>query len=121
MTLPLTAGTLSAAYEYLRSTPPFSKWKLPPSQVVKFSVGNFKRDYGSYTWDGKQHTIALSSNAIGQTSTLFRYLAHEMIHLDLEEKGEESRTGGKDTHNAAFRKRAVQVCKYHGFDLKAFY
>jgi hypothetical protein len=43
-----------------------------------------------------------------------------MIHLYLEKMGWES-PGSEDTHNAAFRRFAVQVCKYHGFDPKAFY
>lgn len=121
MSLPLTKEMLAAGYSYLRTTPPFCRWKLPPSHLVKFVVGRFRSDYAEYRWDGKQHTIVMSTNAIGQTATLMRYLSHEMVHLHLEERGIESRTGGKDTHNAAFRKFAAQVCRYHGFDLKAFY
>lgn len=121
MSLPLTPEMLSAAYEFLRKTPPFVRMKLPPAEVVKFVVGKFKQDYASYRWDGNQHCIAMSENAIGQTATLMRCMAHEMIHLYLEENRLESRRGGEDTHNAAFRKFAAQACKFHGFDLKAFY
>ncbi len=121
VSLPLTPEMLAAAYEFLRKTPPFARLKLPPSEIVKFSVGNFKQDYAAYQWDGKQHRIKMSANAIGQTSTLMRYMAHEMIHLYLEENDLESRKGGEDTHNAEFRKLAGQTCKFHGFDLKAFY
>ena len=121
MSLPLSPEMLAAAYDFLRKTPPFARLKLPPPEIVKFSVGKFKQDYAAYRWDGKQHCITMSVNAIGQTTTLMRYLSHEMIHLYLEENGLESRKGGEDTHNAAFRKLAGQVCKYHGFDLKAFY
>src|SRR5258708_4048479 len=121
MTLPLTPETLAAAYDYLRTTPPYCRWKLPPAQVVKFTVGKFRQDYGAYQWDGKQQNITMSANAIGQTATLMRYTGHEMIHLHLEEQGLESRTGGKDTHNAVFRKLAAQACRYHGWDPKAFY
>jgi hypothetical protein len=121
MSLPMTPESLAAAYDYLKTTPPFSKWNLPDSEDVLFKVGKYRTDYASYRWDGKQHTISMSANAIGHTVTLFRYLAHEMIHLHLEETGMESRTGGKDTHNAAFRKFAASVCRYHGFDVKAFY
>lgn len=121
MTLPLTPDMIAAAYDYLRTTPPFSRWNLPDSEDVRFSVGKFRSDYASYRWDGKQHTITMSANAIGYSPTLLRYLSHEMVHLHLEETGMESRQGGEDTHNAAFRKFAAQVCKHHGFDPKAFY
>jgi hypothetical protein len=49
-----------------------------------------------------------------------QFMSHEMIHLYLEKMGWES-PGSEDTHNAAFRRFAVKVCKYHGFDPKAFY
>jgi hypothetical protein len=121
MTLPLTPEMLAAAYEYMRTTPPFCRLKLPPAAVVKFTVGKFRQDFAEYRWDGKHHTITMSVNAIGHTTTLMRCMAHEAIHLYLEENGLESRAGGKDTHNAAFRKLAAQVCRHHGFDAKAFY
>ena len=121
MSLPLTPETLAAAYDYLKATPPFNKWNLPESEDIKFKVGKGRRDYGSYRWDGKQHTVTISSNMVGHTATLLRYLAHEMIHIQLEETDMESRTGGQDTHNAAFRVLAAQACKVHGFDPKAFY
>ena len=41
--------------------------------------------------------------------------------MRLEITGMESRSGGPNTHNIAFRKFAAQVCKIHGFDPKAFY
>src|SRR6266849_10948867 len=98
MTLPLTPEMLEAAYAYLRATPPFDKWKLPEPEDVKFTVSKVKGDYGAYRWDGKQHTITMSSKMVGYTSTLMKYMAHEMIHMYLEEMKWESRTGGEDTH-----------------------
>lgn len=122
MTLPLSPEMLEAAYEYLRTTPPFSRWNMPEGEDVKFTVASFRRlEFGRYQWDGKQHTINMSAKAIGYSGTLLEKMAHEMIHLHLEETGMESRRGDTDTHNAAFRKFAAQVCKTHGFDPKAFY
>ena len=122
MTLPLTPETLAAAYDYLATTPPFNKWSLPDSDEIKFVVGRFRDTFATYQWDGKhsQHIITMSAVAIGQTTTLMQTLAHEMIHLHLEESKMESR-GSTNTHNLWFRKFAAQVCKYHGWDLKAFY
>lgn len=120
MTLPLTPETLEAAYEYLRTTPPFLRWNLPEGEEVKFKVGRRSSEFARYQWDGKKHTITVSSASIGQTSTLIEKMAHEMIHLHLEERGMESR-GTENTHSMAFRKFAAIVCKRHGFDVKAFY
>lgn len=120
MTLPLTPETLAAAYDYLKSTPPFNKWNLPESEDVKFRVGKQRREFASYRWNGNVHEITMSSHGIGQTATLFPTLAHEMVHMDLEEMSMDSR-GTRATHNGAFRIRAAQVCKIHGWDLKAFY
>ena len=120
MSLPLDKEMLAAAYEYLRHTPPFSKWNLPDAEDVKFSTSRRPREAGRYQWDGN-HNIIASIHGVGHTSTLMRFMAHEMIHLYLEKMGWESKARSEEVHNAAFRKFAAQVCKYHGFDLKAFY
>jgi hypothetical protein len=93
MTLPLTPETLAAAYDYLKSTPPFSSWNLPEAEDVEFKVSNRKGEFGRYQWDGKKHTIAMSAKSIGQTETLLRYLSHEIVHLHLEATGMESTPG----------------------------
>lgn len=121
MTLQLTPEMLAAAYDFLRTTPPFDKWNLPESEEVGFKLSRNRKELGRYQWDGAKHTITASAIAIGHTATLMRFMAHEMIHLNLEEIGMESRRGGQDTHNGAFRVLAAQVCKVHGFDPKAFY
>lgn len=121
VTLPLTPEMLAAAYDYLLATPPFSGWNLPDSEDVKFIVNrNLKKKFAQYQWDGERHTIAISEASVGHSCTLIEALAHETIHLLLEERGWESR-GNEGVHNAAFRKLAAQVCKIHGFDPKAFY
>ncbi len=38
MTLPLTPEMLRACYEFLRSTPPFRRWSLPPGDEIGFHV-----------------------------------------------------------------------------------
>lgn len=120
MSLPLTVEMLAATYEFLKTTPPFNRWNLQDSEDIKFRVGKHNRQFASYRWNGKQHEVTMSAGCIGHTITLIQSLAHEMIHMHLEETGIESR-GNERTHNAAFCKFAAQVCKHHGFDLKAFY
>lgn len=121
MTLPLTAEMLEAAYEFLKTSPPFCDWNMQEGEEVKFRVSRkLKSKFAQYQWDGKRHTVTMSAASIGHTLTLLEALSHEMIHMHLEENGMESR-GGESVHNAAFRKFAAEVCKYHGFDPKSFY
>lgn len=121
MTLPLTKEMLSASYGYLKETPPFVKWNLPEPEEVEFKVSRRTNEFGRYQLVGGKHTISISAVAIGHTSTLMSVMSHEIIHLHLEESDMESRSGSLNTHNAAFRILAAQVCKVHGFDPKAFY
>lgn len=121
MTLRLTPKTLEAAYDYLRATPPFDRWGLPPGGDVKFIVSRRPSEFGRYQWLGNKHSISMSAKAIGQTLTLMQYTAHEMVHLHLQATKQESKSGSMNAHNAAFRRYAGQVCRWHGFDPKAFY
>ena len=121
MTLPLTAEMLEACYEFLKTAPPFSRWNLPDGEDVKFTVGRAQDCFAHYQWDGARHTITVSSNAVAYTGTLVNAMSHEIVHLHLHSTGLESKRSGPRFHNAAFRKFAAQVCKYHGFDPKAFY
>lgn len=121
MALQLTPETLAAAYDYLATTPPFAGWNLPDSDDVLFRVVRSTKEFAYYKWDGRRHVISVSARSVGHTSTLLEKMAHEMIHLNLEDSGMESKSGDANTHNAAFRVLAAQACKVHGWDLKAFY
>lgn len=116
--LTLTTENLEAMYDYLRVTKPFCDWNLPEGEEVKFIVAKSKKIFGQYQLIDKKHTIKISQNAIGHTNSLAMTMAHEMIHLHLEESGMEMR---EDGHNGAFRICAATVCKVHGFDLRTFY
>jgi hypothetical protein len=123
MSLPLNPDMLAAAYDFLSATPPFNKWNLPDSEEVTFKTSRRPREAGRYQWDPntKRHYISASVHGIAYTSSLMRLMAHEMIHLHLQVMGWESKARSEEVHNAAFRKFAMEVCKYHGFDPKAFY
>ncbi len=122
MTLPLTPEMLAAAYDYLRHTPPFHRWNLPEPEDITFRVARTRTMFGSYEQvGGVRHTITASGGKIGQTGTLMRLMAHEMTHMHLKITGLESKRGGPDTHNTAFRKFAAEICKVHSFDPKEFF
>lgn len=121
VTLPLTPDMLEAAYNFLKTTPPYRRLKLPDSDDVVFKLSRRRKEAGRYQWDGEHHTITASIYGIGYTESLMRFTGHEMIHLYLEMAGLESRHHSEEVHNAAFRRMAARACRYHGWDLKAFY
>lgn len=116
MTLPLTPDTLRAAYDFLNTTPPFSKWNLPDGEDVAFKVVRDPSMRGWYRREDRRHTIGISSRTIGHNASLIGVMAHEMIHLHEANV----KACGSGQHSAAFHRWAGQVCKVHGFDPKLF-
>jgi hypothetical protein len=117
MSLPLTCETLAAAYDYLRTTPPFHRWNLPESEDIAWRVIKSRTLFGWYDCIDGQHIIAISEYTVGSTDMLMRVMAHEMVHL--YEK--EVRIDHHETqHTAAFVKLGQQVSRVHCFDPKAF-
>lgn len=122
----LTPEILERAYEYLRATPPFNKWKLPDADDVIFSVSAEKKLYGHYQYDADarhpeklNHHITVSEYKNPRSHVMMETLAHEMIHLHQRVSG--LKTGYHSaSHGRLFKRWAAQVCKAHGFDLKTF-
>lgn len=122
----LTPSILEAAYEYLRTTPPFNKWKLPHADGVEFCVDASTAEYGSYEFDLDQrknddllHRITVSSFKAKSTLHLMETMSHEMTHLHQHVAGLKTRYRDV-THGPKFKRLATQVCKAHGFNLKTF-
>jgi hypothetical protein len=113
MILPITKELLAAAYDYLCCAPPFRKWSLPPSDEIAFRVTT-KRLFAEYQRIGRQHYIRVSRRLVGSHTILLSTLAHEMIHLHLEE------VGACDDHGPNFQLLADEVCKCNGFDRLTF-
>jgi hypothetical protein len=119
--LRLTPQSIIAAYEYLRTTAPFNKWKLPHSDELAFEVIPHTDRYGhlhSFPMrSGRHQTIGISIES-KTTADLIETLAHEMIHLkQLMDQGYRKRG---PTHGPSFKTLAKQVCRYHGFNLVTF-
>lgn len=112
--LHLTPDILRAAYDFLRATPPFKRWKLPEGETIKFRVSRHRDTYAVCISQADDHEIVMSSLKTGHTSSLICTMAHEMVHLHLHRRGESPH------HGVAFKKCAALVCRYHGFDPKAF-
>lgn len=105
----LTPRILESAYEYLRATVPFSRWRLPSGAAVKFRVIRDPKLHGSCE-PGDPIVLRVSALTVGHTCTLMETIAHEMIHV--------YRPNAK--HGAEFRRLAKKVCRIHGFDERRF-
>lgn len=114
MKLHVSPEIARATYDMLRTTPPFRRWKLPSSEEVSFVCKPMK--VVGYCDMTKVPTIMVGINYIGTIDSLTRLLAHEMCHMRQWQVGQ--RSGAE--HGARFAKLADSVCKYHGFDRKAF-
>jgi predicted SprT family Zn-dependent metalloprotease len=114
MSLKLTPDVLRAAYEYLRATPPFRRWGLPPGEEVHFYVNNLAKSRGEHWSLGDRHHIGISKKCIGSTEALMPVMAHEMCHA------RQVLIGDRSEHGKPFQKMADQVCRHHEFDRRLF-
>jgi hypothetical protein len=118
MTLRFTPDTMAHVYDFLSHTAPFDRWNMPPSDEVVFAVTKSAVNAGDYYQNTSgRHVIRASARSIGHTLRLVELMAHEMIHL--YQRQTKMDTAGVQ-HNAAYHKLAAKVCKYHGFDPRAF-
>ena len=108
---------LAAAYDFLRETPPYRAWKLPPSSALRFRVARDRTVHGWFEPKKSGLWIAVSTAGAGHTDTVLRVVAHEMIHLHQHITGAE----GRVDHNEQFKRLAQRVCKLHGWDYTTFF
>ena len=113
----LSPTIMRAAYDFLRITPPFNRWGLPPGSEVSFKTkasGTARADLAyHYKVDGK-HEIGISQRKVSHLRPLMETLAHEVCHIRATEQGERS------DHGRLFNRAAMQVCRSLGFDPKHF-
>lgn len=110
----LTPDMMAQAYEYLRVTRPISAWRLPPADEVEFHVTKHREIIGDHNLVDSKHVIRVSAANVGTTEALMRVMAHEMIHAHCD------RRGVRGAHPREFQEAADKVCRFHGFDRKAF-
>ena len=118
MTFLITPAALAAAYEYLRTTPPFKNWKLPPEGEVEFHVTRHRdREADHKVKRRRDHIIRVSANKITTTDALMQAMAHEMIHGYQDGV---ARTDTRVVHNQEFHRLARRVCRVHGWEIGGF-
>jgi len=116
MSLHITPAMLEAAYELLRQTPPFRRWRLPdPDDVTFWAVPLPNDDQGELfkAKDGK-FRVTVSPARHKTLASMQMTLAHEMAHM------RQDQLKRRDHHGASFQRIADQICKYHGFDRGQF-
>lgn len=106
---------LKEIYEMLYMCEPFSKWKLPLADEVKFELIPDDTVMGTYLYDDGEefeHTIQISQARCGHLDTVIRTMAHEMIHASRHN----TITEAWMKHDKTFRRRAHLVSVELGFD-----
>lgn len=106
----LTPEILAAAYNYLRSTPPFCRWDLPEGQWVRFHIDRSPNNRATCWNDGNWH-IKMSERLHSHTYSVMQTMAHEMCHM---------KDTGPAHHGKEFHRIVNLVCRHHGFDPAAF-
>lgn len=114
MSIHISLETAEAAYELLRTTKPFSRWKLPHADDIGFEITRSSEVWGKVLCSTSGLVIQISGIRHHTLPELLKTMAHEMAHL------QEYRLTGDCKHGAAWRRLADQVCKHHHFDRGAF-
>lgn len=113
----ITPEMMEAAYELLRTTPPFRSWRLPPGADVEFHVIRSNDRSGDYFRKaGGTHCIRVNDKWVGNLLSLLRVMAHEMCHL----RHEATCPGDQAVHGRRFSALASAVCRSHHLDPKSF-
>lgn len=108
--LPITPTTVKATYTWLKTFPPFNKWRLPNPEKLNFSVESLKSRWADY--DPETKTLRVSSARVSTYHSLIQAVAHEMIHVKEDLAGRWS-----DKHDTVyFKSRCKTICKHWGFD-----
>lgn len=117
MSIKITIEIVEAAYELLRETDPFKRWRLPPADEIGFAITRDRGIRGEfYISVAKVPVIAVNDQFHHTLGELIRTVAHEMCHLHDYKSG-----GRPDVHHGwKYKKLADQVCKIHSFDRGAF-
>ena len=119
MSLHPNHDTMVDAYDLLRGTLPFRRWKLPHSDDVEFHcvplAGNAQAEHYVRS-DNERHVFRLNPKRHGTIFSVLQTMAHEMCHMREYQLGSRR----KGCHGALFNRLADQVCRIHGFDRGQF-
>lgn len=114
----ISPDMVEQAYELLRSTLPFRRWKLPhPDELIFRVTGHRDRHAHFQSWKvagERQREIIVSQHHAKDLHKLVQDVAHEMVHL------RQDMLGRRDSHGPFYQRHAALVCRRHGWDLATF-
>lgn len=115
MSLHLEPDNLVDAYEMLRKTLPFRRWRLPHSDTLEFRILTTKERCGHFREaENGIHEIAISASRVKDLIELLKVMGHEMVHL------RQAILKHRDNHGASFERLGKSVCRRHDFDWETF-
>lgn len=116
MSIKISIQVVENTYALLRSTKPFSSWKLQEFDDIGFSVTRDRINRGEFQVKNGVPFICVSEVCHHTLDELIRTVAHEMCHLCDWNSGVRPDV----VHGWTFNKMADSVCKFHNFDRGAF-
>jgi len=114
----VTPKQARAIYTCLREQKPFSRWRLPTADRIRFGVVDTGEIWGFYTTNGVRRAI-LMSHRCRTFQLAMRVMAHEMVHLKQDMLGRLPMSDAQH-HNGTFRRLADQVCRELGLEPEHF-
>lgn len=111
----LTPEILEANYRLLCVTLPFRRWKLPHPDDLVFRVSAHQDRHAHFRNHNKVREIVISQVHAAGLEKLTQDMAHELVHLRLDDTG-----NSRVNHGPKFVKLARIVCRRHGWPLDPF-
>lgn len=111
----LTPDILEANYRLLCLTLPFRRWKLPHPDELGFRVSKHADRHAHYKNQHGVKEVCVSQVHAKGLDKLTQDMAHEMVHLRLDEVGD-----SRVNHGPKFVRLATLVCRRHKWDLQTF-
>lgn len=111
----ITPAIVKNLYATIYCAYPFTRWKMPLPDEIKFEIIDDPTAYGYYHYDEGEkyaHKIQISRSLCGHFITLLRTLCHESVHMsrwaDLRERWSH--------HDKVFKFRCKAVADEFGLD-----
>jgi len=111
----ITPDMIEKAYELLRVSLPFRRWKLPHPDELAFRVSQHRDRHAHYLNANGVKEICVSQFHAKDLGKLTQDVAHEMVHLRLDDTGD-----SRVIHGPKFQRLAIIVCRRQHWDLQAF-
>lgn len=113
----ITPEMMVQTYELLRVTLPFRRWKLPHPDDITFRVSAHRDRHAHYSTDTAKGTkeICVSQFFAKDLDKLTQDIAHEIVHLRLDEVGDY-----RVKHGPKYQCLAAIVCRRLHWDLHSF-